>query len=227
MPDPGGGGPAARAAALPIVIAQVLPWQATRETALFTLGTSVFYGLLGWVERSRILGTVGAVAGNLALLVLSLSEGLRGFDIYLAPLGLCTLVVVHLFQDGMTAEARQAVRFLGTGLTYAPAALALVLQAGNAQSDAYPLVFAGACLIGIVAGMWFHIRAYLVLGLAFLLLDLGALLVRASLRDQRLGFFVLSITGLAILSGMVAYTMRKDEVRAVLRRLRGALSTWD
>jgi hypothetical protein len=66
----------------------------------------------------------------------------------------------------------------------------------------------------------------LILGLAFLLLDLGTLLVRASLRDQRLGFFVLSLTGLAILSLMVAYTMHKEKVRAGLRRLHRALSGW-
>ena len=74
--------------------------------------------------------------------------------------------------------------------------------------------------------MWFHIRAYLMLGMAFLLIDLGSLLIRASLHSQRLGFFVLSLTGLMILSAMVTYTMHREKVRAGLARLRHALKTW-
>lgn len=215
------------AALLPLVVALVLPWRATRENALFSLGAGLFYGLLGWVEHNRVLGSFGAVAANLALLVLSLSEGLTGFDVYLASLGLCALVVVHLFRDSMTRDAAMALRSAGAGLGYAPAALTLVLQVGNAQSDYYPLGFAAACLAGIAAGMWFHIRAYLTLGLGFLLLDLGTLLVRASLRNQRLGFFVLSLTGLAILSAMVFYTLHRERVSRGLVRLRRALGTWD
>ncbi len=215
------------AALLPLLVAFLLPWQATPENALFSLGASLFYGLLGWVERSRILGTLGAVAANLALLVLFLSEGLTGLDVYLAPLGLCALIVVHLFAGGMSKDARFALLSAGTGLTYAPAALAIVFQVGNARSDYYPLGFAAACIVGIGAGMWFHIRAYLALGLAFLVLDLGTLLVRASLRDQRLGFLVLSIAGIAILSAMVYYTMNRDRVTRALVRLRRALGTWD
>ena len=164
--------------------------------ALFALGSAIFYGLLARLERSRILGAFGSIAANLALLMVSLSQGLGGADIYLAPLGLCMLVIVHLFEGSLTADARGGLRLAATALTYAPAAITLVLQIGNAQSDWYPLAFAGACLIGIAGGMWFHIRAYLVLGLAFLIIDLGSLLIRASLHSQRLGFFVLSLTGL-------------------------------
>jgi hypothetical protein len=127
----------------------------------------------------------------------------------------------------MEPGLRTGLRFAGTALTFAPAALAIVLQIGNARSDIYPLGFAGACIIAILAGMWFHIRAYLVLGLAFLVLDLLTMLVRASLADQRLGFFVLSLTGLLILAAMAAYTLRKEQVRRTLRRVRRALSTWD
>ena len=214
------------AAALPVAIGIVLPWQASAANALFALGSAIFYGLLARLERSRILGAFGSIAANLALLVVSLSQGLGGADIYLAPLGLCMLVIVHLFESSLTADARGGLRLAATALTYAPAAITLVLQIGNAQSDWYPLAFAGACLLGIVGGMWFHIRAYLMLGLAFLVIDLGSLLIRASLHSQRLGFFVLSLTGLLILSAMVTYTMHREKIRAGLWRLRRALATW-
>ena len=209
------------------MIALILPWQATPQNGLVSLGAAAFYGLLAWVERNRILGSLGAVAANLAILLLSLSQGLRGFDVYMAPIGLCVLIVVHLFADGMQPEVRSTLRFIGTGLTYAPAAIALVLQVGSAQSDTYSLGFAAACIAGIAAGMWLRVRAYLVLGFCFLLLDLGTALVRASLRDQRLAFFALSFTGLVILAGMAAYTLRREQLRVRFVRLRRALATWD
>ena len=215
------------AAALPIVIALILPWQATRETGLVSLGASLFYGVLAWVERNRLLGTLGAMAVNIAILLLSLSQGLRGFEMYLAPVGLCTLIIVHLFADSMAAEVRSTLRFIATGLTYAPAAIALVLQVGSAQSDYYSLGFAAACIAGIGAGVLLRVRAYLVLGFSFLLLDLGAELVRASLRNQRLGFFALSFAGLVILSAMAAYTLQREKLRLRFVRLRRALATWE
>ena len=215
------------AAVLPIGIAIVLPWQATTQAGLFSLGAGLFYGLLAWVERNRIMGTLGAVAANIAVLILLLSQGLRGFEMYLAPIGLCTLIIVHLFADEMAAEARGTLRFIGTGLTYAPAAIALVLQVGSAQNDYYSLGFAAACVIGIGAGVWLRVRAYLVLGFGFLALDLGTELVRASLRNQRLGFFALSFAGLTILSAMAAYTLQRDKIRRRFEHLRRALATWD
>jgi hypothetical protein len=215
------------AAILPVLAAVVLPWVASNDAAIFALASSALYAALGWAERSRVLGTFGAVAANVALLVASLTQGLDGFDVYFVPLGLLLCVVVHIFADVMEPAVRVGLRFVGTALGFAPAALAIVLQIGNANTDGYPLGFAGACLVAVVAGMWFHVRAYLVLGTTFLLLDLGTLLVRASLRDQRLGFFVLSAAGLAILAAMAGYTMRKEQVRAALRRLRRALRGWD
>ena len=193
----------------------MLPWQASALNALFALGGALFYGLLARVERSRLLGAFGGVAANLALLVLSLSQGLGGADIYLAPLGLCMLVdrpPVRRQPD--RRRARRAAPGGDRADLRARRRSRWCCQIGNAQSDWYPLAFAGACLAGIVGGMWFHIRAYLMLGLAFLIIDLGSLLIRASLRSQRLGFFVLSLTGLLILSAMVAYTMHREKIRA-------------
>jgi hypothetical protein len=215
------------AAALPFLLAFILPWEATTDNALFVLGTSVFYAALGWVEHSRLFGTFGAVFANVALLVLALSQGFDSFEIYIVPLGIFTIITSHLFAETLPIDSRIALRFIGAALTYAPAGLALVFQVGNAQDDFYPLGFAIACLFGTVVGMLFHIRAYLTLGLGFLILDLATILIRASLLDQRLGFLVLSVTGLVILGVMVGYTLKKDQVLATLKKLRGALSTWD
>ena len=75
--------------------------------------------------------------------------------------------------------------------------------------------------------MWLKVRAYLVLGTLFLTLDVVATLVHAGLRDHRVGFLVLTLSGLAILAVLVLGTLKRDAFRRLLTRLRGVLKRWD
>ena len=89
------------------------------------------------------------------------------------------------------------------------------------------MLFGLACLAGVAAGMLLQIRAYLALGLGFLVLDVGANLVHAGLRDHRVGFLLLSLSGLAILAVMVLTTLRRDAFRAWTARIKRRLRGWD
>jgi hypothetical protein len=214
-------------ALLPPLLGLLLPWRASSSGAALAAGSALLYSVIGWVEEKRIFGVAGAIAANVALLVFALSRGIQGPEVYCVPLGLVLLISVHLFASDLSAEVRQPLRLLGSALLYVPSALAVVFQVGNAQEAIYPVFFGIACLIGVAVGMVLHIRAYLFLGAAFFTLDIVANLVRASLRDQRLGFFVLSSSGLLILAAMVGYTLRKTQVRALLSRYLAVLKRWD
>jgi hypothetical protein len=75
--------------------------------------------------------------------------------------------------------------------------------------------------------MALHIRAYLALGTLFLTLDVAATLVHAGLRDHRIGFVVMTLTGLSIVGGRVFATLRRQELDRWLRGMRVALRGWD
>ena len=75
--------------------------------------------------------------------------------------------------------------------------------------------------------MALRIRAYVVIGTLFVTLDVVANLVFAGLRDHRVGFVILSASGLAILATMIAMTLKREEVAAFVRRVRGAVRGWD
>ena len=49
----------------------------------------------------------------------------------------------------------------------------------------------------------------------------------AGLRDRRVGFWVLSLSGLVILGAMVVSTLKGEEVRRLVERLRRQLRAWD
>ncbi len=215
------------AALLPVVVALVFPSSATRDTALLAAASSLLYAVLATVEHNRFFGALAAVSANLALLVLALSQGLSGVEIFLAPLGLLLLVLAQLFKKSLLPASRNATRFIGGLLLYAPAAVKLSFQLGDAADATYAVVFGGVCLIGVAAGMLMQIRAYLAMGTLFLTLDVVANLVNAGLRDYRVGFVVLSAAGLLVLAAMVFATLKRDLVREWVRGARVRLRGWD
>jgi len=215
------------AALLPIGVALVLPGDATGEAALLAGGSGLLYAALGAVERSRMFGAFAAAACNLALLIAALAYGLEGLEVYLAPLGLLLLMLSQLFTSSLPQAARNAVRVVGGLLLYVPAAAKLAMRVGESVDGTYALVFGGICLLGVAVGMALQIRAYLALGTLFLTLDVVANLLNAGLRDHRVGFLVMTLTGLAIVSARVLATLRRQEWELMVRRMRVGLQDWD
>lgn len=215
------------AALLPVGMALVLPGEATGEAALLAGGSGLLYAALGAVEHSRLFGSLAAAACNVALLVGALSMDMEGVEVYLAPLGLLLLMLGQLFTGSLPRAARNAVRIVGGLLLYVPAAAKLAFQIGQASDGTYAFVFGAVCLFGVAAGMALHIRAYLALGTLFLTLDVAATLVHAGLRDHRIGFVVMTLTGLTIVGGRVFATLRRQELDLWMRRARLALRGWD
>ncbi len=215
------------AALLPFTVALILPQEASVTAALAAAASAVLYGVLGWVERSKLMGSLGAAAGNLALLLFALSSGVSGAEVWLAPMGLFVLALSQIFASTLQHGARVTLRVVGALLLYLPAALQIALQVGNAREGIYPVVFGLACLAGVAAGMLMQIRAYLALGVGFLVLDVVANLAHAGLRDHRVGFLVLSLSGIGILGAMVFTTLRREAFRAWIGRWRARLRGWD
>ncbi|WP_241758578.1 hypothetical protein [Pyxidicoccus parkwayensis] len=215
------------AALLPIGVALVLPGDATQEAALLAGGSGLLYAALGAVERSRMFGAFAAAACNLALLIAALAFGLDGLEVYLAPLGLLLLMLSQLFTSSLPHAARNAVRVVGGLLLYVPAAAKLAMRVGESADGTYALVFGGVCLLGVAVGMALQIRAYLALGTLFLTLDVAANLLNAGLRDHRIGFLVMTLTGLSIVSARVLATLKRQEWELALKRVRVRLRDWD
>lgn len=170
---------------------------------------------------------MAAIAGNLALLVFALAQGLDGIEIYIGPLGLLVMTLAQIFATKMEASARSALRIVGGVLLYVPSGLKLALRLGAAEDPTYSVLFGVVCLLGVVAGVILRVRAYLALATLALTLDVVANLVYAGLRDHRLGFVLLSVSGLLILGLMIAITLFKDRAWAIVTRLRARVRGWD
>jgi hypothetical protein len=215
------------AALLPVAAALLLPGGASSQVALAAAASSVLYAALAFAERSRLYGSLAAVAGNLALLVATLASGLEGVELLLAPFGLLVICLGQLFGSTLAPAARQGVRVAGGLLLYAPAALKLTLEVGSAASPTYAVAFAGVCLLGVAAGLVFQVRAYLALGLAFFTLDVLANVVQSGLRNPRVGFLLMSVSGLLLIGCMLFTSLQRERVRQLSEALRARLSRWE
>ena len=215
------------AAVLPLALALLTTNGMTNEAAGLALGTSVLYGAMAWVERSRIFGSLAALAANLALVVFAIAQGLDGIEVFVGPLGILVTALAQIFAPKTSPAARSALRIIGGALLYLPAGVKLTFRLGEADDATYSVVFGAVCLIGVVAGLALRVRAYLALGTLFLVLDVIANLVHAGLRDHRIGFVLLSATGLSILGIMIFITLRRDRAWAFVGRLRSRVRAWD
>ena len=216
------------AAVLPIALLLLTARGATNEAAGLALGVSALYGAMAWIERSRIFGSLAALAANLALVVFAVAQGLDGPEVFAGPVGIFVTALAQIFAPKMTPAARSALRILGGGLLYLPAAIKLTFRLGEAEDGGtYSVIFGAVCLLGVVAGLVLRVRAYLALGTIFLTLDVVANLVHAGLRDHRIGFVLLSASGLAILGSMIAITLRRDAAWGIVGRFRSRLRAWD
>jgi hypothetical protein len=215
-------------AALPPALAWLTAdGDASRADAALALGASALYATAARAERSRTFGSLASAAANLGLVALALAQGLGGVETYAGPLGLLIAALAQIYAPSLGRPARSALRALGGALLYVPAGLKLALGLGEAADGTYAAAFGAACLLGVAAGVALRVRAYLALGTLFLTLDVVANLVHAGLRDHRVGFVLLSTSGLAILAGMVGVTLRRDRLLAAVARARARLRTWD
>jgi hypothetical protein len=215
------------AGALPILLVVLTTNGASNHAAALALGVSVLYGTMAWVERSRIFGSLAALAANLALVVFAVAQGLDGAEVFVGPLGIFVTALAQIFAPKMAPPARTALRIIGGALLYLPAGLKLTFRLGAAEDGTYSVVFGVVCILGVLAGLVLRVRAYLALGTLFLTLDVIANLVHAGLRDHRVGFVLLSVSGLGILGIMIGITLRRDWAWGIARRFRSRLNAWD
>lgn len=137
------------------------------------------------------------------------------------------MMLARIFAATLEPGSRRALQILGGLVFYLPAAWTLTQQLGQDESGTFSLIFGTLCLLGVAAGVLFQIRAYLVLGVLFLFLDIVANLLYVGLRDHRVGFVVLSVAGLSIIGGRVYVTLRASEFQRFKQRLKRKLSAWD
>ncbi|MFO0929367.1 MAG: hypothetical protein U0736_20460 [Gemmataceae bacterium] len=189
--------------------------------------TSMLYLFVALSRRSTWWAIVAAVAANVGFWAVLAHVGV-GFLVHpqawLIPLAVIVLLAEYLHRDELDARLAETLRYLGVTLIYV-ASTADLFIAGLGNSAWLPVLLAALCVAGILVGMLFRIRAFLFLGLGFLLLDVLSMIWYAAVDRAHTWLWWAAgiVLGTAILALFAVFEKRKNDVLTFLDDLK----QWD
>jgi len=204
---------------LPVLVAVcICEIDSRADASLVMLFAGLAYLMISYTQSSPLAGLAAVVFGNLALWLFY--NKFDGFSItehpqlWLIPPAVSTLVAVHLSRH----------RYICMAVIYLSSTSEIFIS-GLGDKLWPPMVLAVLAVGGILAGMMLQIRAFLYLGIVFLLLALVTMVSHAHHRFEHVwpwwafGFSL----GVAILVMFGLFEKKKKEMGQVL----GQLRRWD
>jgi hypothetical protein len=210
---------------LPVIGFWIAQSQVEYSTLLFVVGG--LYGLLSILRKSFLFGIAAALAGNGGLwYLLHETSEYRFFQhpqAWLIPVALSVLLAAQLNRRDFSESQMTAIRYLCLMTIYVSSTADIFIN-GVASSPWLPLVLAALSLAGVVTGMMFRIRAFLVLGSTFLLLAIATMIKYASVN---LGWtWLWYVAGIAAGAVIIATFAVFEKRRADVLRVVDGLKEW-
>ena len=198
-------------------------WFVGTEISIQTLfGMSVFYFVVSYIRHERRYGYIAIAVFNIALQVLFIWRGIRfGVhpQVFIAPIGITLIGIAHLNRSQMDKKALRLLRPFASAIIYASSTAELYTFGGWAS----PIILAGLCVLGILAGIALRIRPFLYLGTGFLLVDIFVQIYRAGRGNTWIWWISGVVFGLIILVLFAWFEKRRERVLTLLR----TLGEWD
>jgi hypothetical protein len=216
------------AALLPLIPALGF-WIATSRldysTVLFLAG--LVYVWLNLRRRSFWYVLAASLAGNAGLWSLWSEHGVELLvrpQVWLIPPSVSVLAAAQWNRRRLTEAQLAAIRYPAITLLYVSSAGEMFLT-GIAESFWLPIVLMVLSVLGVLAGIWLRVRAFLYLGTSFLLLSLVSMVWHAAEAiDHIWPWWAFGIgLGLGVLTLFGLFERRRNE----MLRLLGELRTWE
>jgi len=217
------------AAILPLAVA-VCIWgvDSKADVSLVMLTVGLAYLMISYTHRSILSGAAAIIFGNFALWLFY--DKFDGFafvehpQLWLIPPALSVLVAAQLSRNSLTREQLALVRYICVTVIYLSSTSEIFIS-GMGQKLWPPMVLAVLAVGGIMAGIMIHVRAYLYLGSAFLLLAMISMVSHAQQKLEHVWpWWAFGIgMGVAILVMFGLFEKRKKDMKQIV----GRLSEWD
>jgi hypothetical protein len=209
---------------LPVLAFWVLPGD---RYALLWFTAGLVYAFLFVTRRSFLFGLCAALAANMGLWVLLYHHEWYFYvhpQVWLIPLALIALVSEHANRDRLTASQSAGLRYLALLVIYLSSTADLFI-AGLGRSLVLTLVLTVLSVLGVLAGMLLRVRAFLFLGVTFLLLVILTMIWHAGVDQQRTWVLWSAgiVLGVAILTLFGIFEKRRNDVLRLVDELR----QWD
>ncbi len=190
---------------------------------------SLFYAAMSMVwSKDRAPRVATVVIGNMALWVLLAQQPSFAFathpQFWLIPPAVCVLAVLHFERGRIQPTVQVAIRYAATLIIYVSSTADILL--GEVGGTLWgPMILILLALLGMIAGVVLHTRAFLYLGTFFVLIGVMSMVWHAQRAiDQSWPWWVFGITlGIVILASLMAIEKQK----ASIRRMADKLALWE
>ena len=188
-----------------------LPQEFDMYARLWVLAAGV-YGIVALSRKSFGWALLGALAANMAMWSV-LAHREIPFAVHpqawVIPLALIVLVSEHVNRRKLTPEISSAMRYAGISMIFISSAADMFI-AGVGQSVWLPVVLAVLCVLGVLAGVFMRVRAFVYLGVGFLMLDIFAMIWHAAVDLEQTWVWYASgiVLGVAVLA-LFAYLEKR------------------
>jgi hypothetical protein len=206
---------------LPVVAIWAMP---AGNYALVWFLTGLLYALLSLTKRSFWFALLAALSANAGMWVLLHANEIHFFkhpQLWVIPLALVALASEHLNRDRLTPYQCATLRYFALMVIYVSSTADMFI-AGLGESVVLPLVLAVLSVAGVLAGMLLRVRAFLFLGVTFLLFVILTMIWHAGV-DRRHTWILWSfgiVLGAAILTLFGIFEKRRNEVLHLVEQLR-------
>jgi hypothetical protein len=205
-------------------------WMARSEVhySLLMVVAGVLYASLSVMRRSFGFGVLAALMANGGLWALLYdAEGLGMLQhpqLWLIPPSLCVLIAAFINRSHLSTSQMTTIRYLTSTTIYTSSTAEVFLQ-GVAQAPWLPFVLAGLSLAGILAGIVMRVRAFLFLGLSFLMLALATVIWHAAVDLEQTWLWFVSgiVAGVLIIALFAVFEKKRQEVLQLVEHLK----QWD
>jgi hypothetical protein len=203
-----------------------LPWRLDTYAAVWFLA-GLLYAWLAAARRSFRFALLAALAANCGLWSLWAHHGIAFLvhpQFWLIPLALIILASEQVQRDRLGRELSGGLRYLGISMVYVSATADLFI-AGLGNSVALPVWLAVLSVGGVLAGIVLRVRAFLFLGVSFLLLDVFTMIWHAAVDRYHTWVWWASgiVLGAAVLALFGLFEKRRDDVLRLIEEVR----RWD
>jgi len=208
---------------LPVIGFWIAQSRVEYSTLLFIVGG--LYGLLAILRRSFWFGLAAALAGNGGLWYLLHETSEYHFyqhpQLWLIPAAISVLIAAHLNRKDFSESQMTGIRYLCLTTIYASSTADIFIN-GVANSPWLPLVLAALSIAGVLAGMIFRVRAFLLLGSTFLLLAIVTMIKFASVNFGWTWLWYVAgiVTGAIIIATFAVFEKKRAEVLRVVDGLK-------
>ena len=202
-------------------------WVTSSEVhySLLLLTVGVLYAAVSALRKSFWFAVLAALAANGSLWYLLYERAGMSItehpQLWLIPPALCVLVAGYLNRARLSAEQSAALRYGSAIVIYASSTADIFIN-GVADAPWLPAVLAGLSILGVFAGILLRVRAFLYLGVTFLVVAIMTIIWYAAIKQERTWILWVAgiVTGVLIIALFGVFEKRRDDVLRVVDRLK-------